>query len=215
MTAPSAPEDIPLTTSTSPIKPGETKIPMGEKSFQAYMQGAETNPLTQTGTAGTSQVSPFDLAGGKTAAAGPTFDTMMAQAKTAHMGLGELSQQLQTPKLKLKQSSKYILKNKLAAAGAHIRSASQKMGAQTLDQKVPAGMAPLGRFIGMITHGQNQLQEAQEQLSGLKDKGQNLAPADMLQIQIKLNTAQQDIEYSSILLSKSVDDIKMMMNIQL
>lgn len=215
MTAPSAPEDIPLTTSTSPIKPGETKLPMGNESFQAYMQGAETNPLTQTGTAGTTQVSPFDLAGGQTAAAGPTYDTMMAQAKTAQMGLGELNQQLQTPKLKLKQSSKYILKNKLAAAGAHIRSASQKMGAQTLDQETPSGMAPLEKFIGMITHGQNQLQSAQEQLAGLKDKGQNLSPADMLQIQIKLNKAQQEIEYSSILLSKSVDDIKMMMNIQL
>jgi hypothetical protein len=213
MTSPSGPQDIPLVTKTGSIQEGETKVPMGEQSFQTYMQGMQANPLEQAG--GTSQVSPFDLAGGQTAAAGPTYETMMMQAKTSQMGLGELAQQLQTPKLKLKQSSKYILKNKLAAANAHIRSASQKMGATALEQETPSGMGPLTKFIGMITHGQNQLQEAQQQLSNLKDKGKNLSPADMLQIQIKLNKAQQEIEYSSILLSKSVDDIKMMMNIQL
>ncbi len=206
------PEDITPPPITSPIQPGETKVPMGERSFQTYMQGTEANPLLQPGT---SQISPFDLAGGRLPPSGPTLDTMMSQTKMAQMGLGEMTQQLKTPKLKLKQSSKYILKNKLAATNAHIRSASQKMGAKTLDEHPSSGMAPLERFIGMITHGQNQLQEAQEQLAGLKNKGHSLSPAAMLQIQIKLNKAQQEIEYSSILLSKSVDDIKMMMNIQL
>ncbi len=116
MTAPTGPEDIPLAPATSPIKEGETKIPMGERSFQAYMQGTQPTPLLQPGAP--SQVSPLELAGGQIPAAGPTLETMMTQAKMAQMGLGELTQQLKTPKLTLKQSSKYILKNKLAAAGA-------------------------------------------------------------------------------------------------
>nr|NGX26748.1 hypothetical protein [Chlamydiota bacterium] len=79
----------------------------------------------------------------------------------------------------------------------------------------PKGSGPLQKFLGLVTDGQNQLEAAKQKLTDLSAKGEDLRPAEMLMIQIKLNKAQQELEYSSLLLGKAVDDLKMMMNIQL
>ncbi len=52
-------------------------------------------------------------------------------------------------------------------------------------------------------------------LAQISAKGEQMSPSDMLMVQIKLNKAQQELEYSSLLLGKAIDDLKMMMNIQL
>ena len=210
MTTP-GPENIPKLNQMVPI--GEEQKSAPTQPFSSYMKNVEPNPLLGQKTP---QISPFDLAHGQLPAAGPTMGTILAQATQAQATLGDLSTQLNTPGLKLKQSSKYILKNKLSSAKAHIRSAASKMGAEEVkDAPVLAGSGPLQKFLALVTDGQNQLENAQDLLKGLKDKGENLSPGDMLMIQIKLAKAQQEIEYSSILLSKAVDDIKMLINIQL
>lgn len=210
------PKNIVPSKATQPIQEGEqgvSKEPTG-KPFSSYMKSGETNPLIASGK--TPQISPFDLAHGKVPASGPTFNTIQQQAKMAHSTLGDISSQLKTPKLKLKQSTKYLLKNKLNSAQGHIKSASQKMGAQeAAEQEVPKGSGILGKFLGLVSNGQNQLQATQDKLKDLAAKGDQMKPADMLLIQVKLSKAQQELEYSSLLLGKAVDDLKMMMNIQL
>lgn len=184
------------------------------RPFKPYMEGAQPNPLLDAGKA--PQVSPFDLAHGKVPAPGPTLNTIQEQAKMADSTLSNINNQLQTPKLKLKQSTKYLLKNKLNSAKNHIKSASDKIGAPAIDEEaVPAGSGPLNKFLSLVTDGQNQLDATQQHLSALAKKGDQIKPADMLMIQIKLSKAQQELEYSSLLLGKAVDDLKMMMNIQL
>ena len=208
-------EDVPRPDTVSPIKTGEQKLP-GEaaRPFSSYMEGGPRNPLLEAGK--TPQVSPFDLAHGKVPASGPTLTTLQEQAKMAHSTLGDISNQLQTPKLKLKRSTKYLMKNKLTAANAYIKSASAKMGAKQLpEEEVPSGASPLQKFLGLVTSGQNQLQEAQDFMKNIASKGDELKPGEMLLVQIKLSKAQQQIQYSSMLLGKAMDDLKMMMNIQL
>lgn len=212
---PGAPEDVPRIQTTTPISEGESKLPTETvRPFSSYMEAGQPNPLL---TAGKSpQVSPFDLAHGAVPAPGPTFDTLQQQAKVTQTALGDVANQLNTPKLKLKQSTKYLLKNKLNSANGHIRSASTKLGAPEVEkQEVPAGAGPLQKFLATVTDGQKQLDASQQFLSDLSKKGEEMKPADMLLVQIKLAKAQQEIEYSSMLLSKAVDDLKMMMNIQL
>jgi hypothetical protein len=216
MTTPKGPEDVTRPIAPSPLGEGEGgRLPAETaRSFQSYMKTSEPSPLLSTGKP--IQVSPFELAQGQVLAAGPTFNTIQAQAKAAQSSLGDVATQLNTPNLKLRQSSKYILKNKLASANGLIRSASAKLGApEQAQSESPAGAGPLQRFLSLVTDGQNQLQAAQDQLAMLQEKGTELTPGDMLLVQIKLNKAQQEIEYSSLLLSKAVDDMKMMMNIQL
>lgn len=189
--------------------PGEEVRP-----FKPYMEGGQrANPLLESGK---TQVSPFDLAHGKVPAPGPTLNTIQEQSKMAQTTLGDINNQLQTPKLKLKQSTKYLLKNKLNSAKGHIKSASDKIGAPAVnEEKVSSGGGPLDKFIALVTDGQNQLDATQKHLTDLSKKGDQIKPADMLMIQIKLSKAQQELEYSSLLLGKAVDDLKMMMNIQL
>lgn len=210
------PKDVTSRTSaTPPIGEGSTKSTSDEiNTFSSYMKGGQTNPLMATGK--TPQVSPFDLAHGKIAAPGPTLNSLQEQAKMASTTMGDVANQLNTPKLKLKQSTKYLLKNKLSSAKGHILSASTKVGAPIVqDEENPSGGGPLQKFINLLTSGQRQLESTQQQLADIAAKGQEMNPADMLMVQIKLNKAQQELEYSSLLLGKAVDDLKLMMNIQL
>ena len=198
----------------TPIQPGEPKIQQEVTPFRSFMAEGGPNPLLEAGK--TPQVSTFDLAHGRVPAPGPTFQTIQDQTKAANSLLGDINNQLNTPKLKLKQSSKYLLKNKLNSANAHIQSASSKLGApKAEEEETPAGAGPLQRFLGMVTSGQNQLKLTQQHLADIAASGKEMRPADMLMIQIKLSKAQQELEYSSLLLGKAVDDLKMMMNIQL
>lgn len=214
MTTPGIPEDI---DQISPITPKPTTAgapKTATRPFQSYMEGAQPNPLTQAGTP--NQVTPFDLAQGKVPASGPTLQTIHQQTVQAQQTMGDISNTINNnPKLKLKQSSKYLLKNKLTSAQAHILSASDKLGAPKIPSQGPQGKGPLSKFLGLLTDGQTQLDATQQHLAGLAAKGGEMNPADMLLIQIKLSKAQQELEYSSLLLSKAVDDLKMMMNIQL
>ena len=214
---PGTPKDILAPKATPPITPGESKMPtQTDSSFSSFMKGGggNPNPLMEAGKA--PQISPFDLAHGKVPAPGPNFHTLQQQATSAHGTLGDIANQLNTPKLKLKQSTKYPLKNKLSSAKGQIQSASTKLGAPLVDEPdQKAGGGPLQKYLSMITGGQRQLDAAQAHLQQISDGGDQMNPADMLLVQIKLNKAQQQLEYSSMLLSKAVDDMKMLINIQL
>ncbi|NGX39496.1 MAG: hypothetical protein KR126chlam1_00825 [Chlamydiae bacterium] len=212
---PTPPDGIPPLKPTPSIAEGEQKMPTeAGRSFGSYMEGGETNPLLTSGQS--PQVSPFDLAHGRIPAPGPNFNTIQQQALTSQSTMGDISNQLNTPKLKLKQSSKYLLRNKLTAAKKQILSASNKLGAPIEEgEEAPAGAGPLQQFLSLVASGQNQLQAAQNHLTSLAKSGKSMKPADMLLVQIKLSKAQQQLEFSSMLLSKAVDDLKMMMNIQL
>lgn len=161
------PEDVTRSLAPSPLTEGEPghQTAEGARSFQSYMDSGTggANPLLASGQS--AQISPFDLAQGQVLAAGPTPATIQAQAKVAQSSLGDVSNQLNTPNLKLRQSSKYILKNKLSSANALIRSAGAKMGVPDQPQpQLPSGAGPIQRFLGLVTDGQNQLEAAQSQL---------------------------------------------------
>ncbi len=194
-------------------EPEHTGVPT--QSFASFMQGDKASPMTQSGK--TAMISPFDLAHGQPPLAqAPTLDTLVAQVNTAQSTMGDLNSQLSYPNLKLKNSQKYLLKNKLTDANANLRIANAKMGANVPDAPEQTQLSgPFAKFIGYLSDGQAQLTSAQQQLTALKDKGQNLSAGDFLMIQIKMNKAQQQLEFSSVLLSNAVQDIKTLMGVQL
>lgn len=222
MTTPSPLDKLPgvqKAGATSPIGQETGKLP--NQSFQSYMERANTAqipgaPGSQTPS---SAASPFDLAaGGKPPlSTGPTMQSLLAQTTQAHTALGDISNALSTPNLKLKQSQKYLLKNKLTSANANLRSANAKLGVNPLPEETeaPSDGGPIGKFLSYVTDGQNQLEAAQQQLKSMNKTGENINPAQLLLVQLKLNKAQQEIEYSSIMLSNAVSDIKMLFGIQL
>lgn len=206
---------------TGPTKPlkavpdhSEEK-PAPEKDFASYMQNpAEKNPAE---SAATKAPSPFDIASeqGQKAAAGSSPETVMGQMKSTSGVLGDLQQQLQTKNLKLKPSHKYLLRNKLSESNNHIRSAASKLGVKVGEPPTTLSRQnPVARFLSLVNDGQVQLQAAQQKLMTLNKTGK-AEPGQLLMVQVKLSKAQQELEYSSVLLSKAVEDVKTLFNIQI
>jgi hypothetical protein len=178
------------------------------KPFSSYMEEAPTSG-TQN-----SNVSPMDLARPATSpSAPPTVESVTTQMQAASSSLGDLQNKLNTPNLKLKPSQKYLLRNKLQEAHSQIRQVAEKAGVDVGPPPSPLTRNnPLGKFLSMLTDGEAKLNSAQQTIASFKGQ---LQPADLLLMQYKLTRAQQEIEYSSVLLSKAVDDIKTIFNIQI
>lgn len=180
--------------------------------FAPFMQPTATpNPTSQA-------PSPFDLSqgGGKPIAGTPSMDSLLAQINMSQATIGDIQKHLNTPNLKLNRAQKYLLGNKLADAKAHITSATSKVGVEAPQPKeVTPGSTPLSKFLSILTDGQYQLEAAKNQLEKMKGDGKTVNPAELLLMQVKLGKAQNEIEYSSVLVSKAVDSMKQLFSIQL
>ncbi|MBF5059369.1 hypothetical protein [Candidatus Neptunochlamydia vexilliferae] len=213
------PEKIGSTSNIDPakgIQPGDKHLPQPTESFESYMK--ESGP-EGSGDAKTEGPTPFDLAAqGKPVqpGAGPTHETIAAQMNSNSSVLGDLQTQLTNKDLKLRQSQKYLLRNKLSSANQNIRTAAKKTGAETGPPVAKfSRQSPVNKFLGLVTDSQTQLAEAQSRINKLNMSGKSLNPGEMLTIQVKLAKAQQELEYSSVLLSTATSDIKTLFNIQL
>ncbi len=212
------PEEISGSSNIDPaksIQPGEKQLPKPTESFESYMKESGP-PSTGMKTEGST---PFDLAAqGKAVppGTGPTHETIVAQMNSNASVLGDLQTQLTNKDLKLRQSQKYLLRNKLSSANQNIRTASKKTGAETGPPVAKfSRQSPINKFLGLVTDSQTQLADAQSRINNLNMNGQSLNPGEMLTIQVKLARAQQELEYSSVLLSTATSDIKTLFNIQL
>lgn len=189
------------------------KTPGG--AFGDYMnrpgQPIETTSTQAPGT------TPYDLTKGQVGPMQtPTIDSINDQATTTSGTLNTLDDQLNTKNLKLKQSQKYLLRNKLSEANTHIRTAATKVGVDVgSPPAVGVKQNPIRRYLAYVSDSQEQIASVQNKIKEMASKGGTISPGDMLLIQVKLNKAQQALEYSSVLLGKAVDDIKMLFNVQI
>ncbi|GAB4185590.1 MAG: hypothetical protein Tsb0015_02620 [Simkaniaceae bacterium] len=209
------PDDISRPSEVQPSKmvsgdEGPQKTP--QKPFESYME--EGGKAPEAG----GKISPFDLAGEGTGAGkgAASMESVLSQMNATSGSLGDIQNKLNTKNLKLKQSQKYLLRNKLTEANSQIRSAAEKAGVN-IDTPPPAmtRQNPIARFLALITDGQNQLNQAQENLQNLSKDGKSLDTGKLMLIQVKLAKAQREIEYSSVLLSKAVQDIQTLFNVQI
>lgn len=186
--------------------------PQAPKDFQPYMQDQGKAP----GSIPPNGPTPMDAAKGAISPTAPsTTEGMLAQAKNARDSLGHVEQQLKTPQLKLRRSQQHLLKNKLTSAQSYLRQAAEKTGVSSPPMQGSFKGSPVDRFLAYVNDGQNQLVEVQSRLKQMSAKGQQLNAADMLSISVKMNLAQQEIEYSSNLLGKIIDSFKQLMSTQL
>ncbi len=201
---------------TFPFGEGQKEVGTPTQSFSSFMQQPEAGS-TASQLSKTHMPSPFDLAQGTRPMAGtPNIDTLLGQIQLGQNTMSNIQNQLSYPNLKLKASQRYVIKNKLSDAGTNLRAASARMGMPAQEGTSPVkGSGPLVQFLQYVTDGMNQMESAKQQLNNLKNKGQNLTPGDFLLIQIKLNKAQQELDFTSVMLSKAVEDFKMLMNVQL
>jgi hypothetical protein len=222
MTNPGAPNPLPKDISNpnriEPMLPvgGSDQPREASTPFQSMMKTPGATQQPPTGPA-----SPFDLAkaGGAPLTAGPNLTTIQTQVGHAQSTLGDLNNMLSTPNLKLKPSTKYLLRSKLSDATQQLHTVNHKVGGDPTQeegqQDLAHGSGPIQTFLGYVSAGQSSLASAKQKIQDISEQGENMNPAELLLVQIKLNKAQQLLDYSSVLLSKAIDDMKMLFNIQL
>lgn len=211
------PEDLTKVDRLDPTKAiqNEDKGEPPEKNFSSLMNpdGSAIKESQQQ----TNAPSPFDLAQGNSKQlAQPTPETLLGQMQSVSGVLGDVQNQLHTKNLKLKPSQKYLLRNKLNESNSQIRGAASKLG---VDVGQPPSKSlrqnPAARFLSIVTDGQQQMQAAEAKIREIQKNPKSVNPGEMLMVQIKLAKAQQELEYSSVLLSKAVEDVKTLFNIQI
>lgn len=195
-----------------PIEPQTSARSRPASDFQSFMQESGSAP---TSASGGQPISPMELAKPSQQPAAPTFNSLLTQANTIQDSLGNVQDQLNTPNLKLKRSQAHLLKNKLGNANNSIRSAANKLGLDTPPMKTPKHPGVTERFMAYINDGQDKMLAVQQKLDEMMGKGEDLNPGQMMMVQVKMGQAQQEIEYSSTMLSKVIDGIKQIFNIQL
>lgn len=137
---------------------------------------------------------------------------------------------LQTPNLKLNPRTRRLLDAKLKRTKDNIQFIHSKVnvGDEEDDslnkQKYALAIGPgdddhkavIGRFLGYLTDGQSQLENAMHSVSNLKSKKDpGLMLENIFSMQVKLYRAQVEIEFSTAVLQKAIDDLKTLMNVQL
>ena len=78
-----------------------------------------------------------------------------------------------------------------------------------------SGAKPRDRLLSYVNEGQDQRLSVEQRLKELSASRQDIRPGDMMYLQVKMGLAQQEIEYSSTLLSKVISSITTIMNTQL
>jgi hypothetical protein len=191
--------------------PGEKfpKSPPDRESFESYMETPATT--TPPGKA----ISPMEL-GPQASGVPPTPENLLEQVDTTNNKIDFIKQNLQTPNLTLKNSHQRLLDSKITQSFYHAQKAADHLGATKIaEPQLPETSTPVAKFLGYLSSGQQQLFEAKKKLEDIQAKGQKLTPSQMMLVQVNLAQAQQQIEFSSVLLSKVVDALKQTINIQL
>ena len=178
------------------------------KAFESLMEKETEAPK--------SQISPMQLAQNQQGNVLATTESLLGQVDATALQMDEIRNKLNTPDLTLKNSHQKLLNSKLTEANEHLQKASEYLGGKEISPtSIPSDATPIAKFLGYLTDGQNRLLAAKHQLSDISAKGGELQPSEMMLIQINLSQAQQEIEFSSVLLSKVTDALKQTLSIQL
>ncbi len=184
-------------------------------SFKEHMKSGETNPM-QRGNA----PSPMDIANTQKVnpSTPPTAEKIHAQMNNVSSSLGDIKTKLNTDGLKLKSSEQYLVRKKLNSAHDHIKGAATKLGVEqddeSFDEKLNKSRNPIARFLSMVSDGQSQMVQAAESIKNMNASG-DLTAGDLLLVQVKLNQAQQELNYTSTILGNATSMIKTLFNIQI
>lgn len=139
---------------------------------------------------------------------------LVAQAEDVIAQIDTLKTKLETPELDIKNSVQTLLRNKLNHIDENLKVALDKTGSEYAKPERSEGMAkPIDRFLGLLTHSQNQLETLASDVKSMAVNNE-MSPASMLLIQIKVAKVQQEIELFTSMLNKALESTKTIMNVQ-
>lgn len=214
-------------------KIGEVEKTSGTKNVQSVeMEGTErsapnkekfddlvkTQPTQQTEqiakTEGT-KPSPMDASSTQPVerVSRPTQTEIVKKTDSIIHRMDDIKATLETPNVKINPAHQGILQSKLSHINESIKIALSKVGMEGGPAPVAApGGGAVERFLGMLTHSQSQLTQLSSTMQS--DAGGSFSPAQLLAVQIKVNHMQQELEFFTSAMSKALEGIKTIMNVQ-
>lgn len=141
---------------------------------------------------------------------------LVSQADEVIRHIESIKQKLAAPNLEIKPGTQTLLQNKLLHIDENLRVALSKAGVEYTPpaQAETKLVNPMERFLGFLTHGQEQLKTLSHEVHLMHLNRKEITPANMLRIQIKVGFIQQEIEFFSAVLNKALESTKTIMNIQ-
>lgn len=141
---------------------------------------------------------------------------LVAQSDEVIKQIDAIKKKLSSADLSLHPSTQNLLQNKLSHIDENLRVALSKAGLEYnpsthLENKA---VNPIERFLGFLTHGQQQLATLSDEVSAMHLNNKELTPANMLRIQMKMGYITQEIDFFTAVLNKALDSTKTIMNVQ-
>lgn len=141
---------------------------------------------------------------------------LVAQAHQVINQIDMIKQKLNSPNLEIKSSVQNLLRNKLSHIDESLKVALNKVGIEynTAEKVATSPQNPIERFLGFLTDGQHKLQTLASDVNTMHLNRQEISPATMLAMQIKVGYIQQELELFTSLLNKGLESVKTIMNVQ-
>lgn len=147
----------------------------------------------------------------------PTPESLAAQAS-------ELRKQLERPRALLLETKTLDAQtvSKLTSSIGHIDRALQDASRLTTGVEKGSMLAagdtskpPIVRFLGYLTESDKRLSTFVEEVNALQGPDKKIAPHQLLALQVKLGFIQQELEFFTAVLNKSLESTKTVMNVQI
>jgi hypothetical protein len=140
---------------------------------------------------------------------------LAAKAHEVIAQIEDIKTKLATPNLELKSSVQHELKNKLTHIDESLRITLSKAGIEYKVPEKPNNITnPIEHFLGFLTDGQYQLEHLADEVQTMQLNKNEISPANMLALQIKVGFVQQELEFFTSLLNKALESTKTILNVQ-
>ncbi len=128
----------------------------------------------------------------------------------------EAKKLLESTYKKIEATEGPLLVDKLIHIDTSLKAALNKSGVEVTGESiVPKGKNPLVQFLNYLTHSDDQLSKVIAQVNNLGMEKNKIEPERILALQIKMAFVQQEIEFFTNVLNKTVESIKTTMNVQI
>ncbi len=147
-----------------------------------------------------------------------TPEEIVAQTKDVISEVDKIKKKLQTPDLRISPADQALMESKLSHIDDKLRVAVEKTGGEYTTLEVREARSsfqnPIERFLGFLENGESQLQNIGNQVYKISQNRGTLSPADLLLVQVKVGFVQQQLEFFTSLLNKSLESTKTLLNVQ-
>lgn len=151
---------------------------------------------------------------------GSRLRDVRSKTKTSLDAVSNVRKKLADPNITVKKSFTQPLQNKLSSINDHLSVLNRTAGTKPTIPEIPQAEKsaldklpkPIKKFVGLLVKGQSKLEELDQHLMYLS--GEDLSPAQMLAIQIKMGHISHELELFASLLNKAIESTKTIMNTQ-